>query len=210
MTPRGDIPSPTLERLAEYLRCLTETDVDVEEFISSDQLGKRTRWPAELVRRDLSYFGEFGRRGVGYNVTLLRHALARILELNRPQPVVLVGLGNLGRALLTYPGWDRFNLFIAAVFDTDPRLVGKRVLGHDVLNADAIPEVVPTTKARMAMLSVPGSAAQEVADQLVACGIRGLLNFAPLALEVPKTVLVRNVSFITELAVLSHYTAQEQ
>lgn len=209
MAAKGDIPAPTLERLAEYLRSLTEIDTEALEFISSEELGKRTQWPAELVRRDLSYFGEFGRRGVGYNVTLLRHAIARILELNRRQEVVLVGVGNLGRALLTYPGWDRYNLCIAAVFDTDTRVVGKKLWGLEVLDASRILEEVPRTGAKLAIITVPAEAAQQVAQQLVAAGIRGLLNFAPTPLEVPRNVLVRNVSFITELAVLSYYTAKE-
>ena len=98
MNPRS-IPEPTLKRLAGYLRCLNEIDPEME-FIASEELGRRTQCPAELVRRDLSYFGEFGRRGVGYNVTLLRQAIARILRLNQRQDIILVGAGNLGRALI--------------------------------------------------------------------------------------------------------------
>lgn len=205
-----DIPSPTLERLAGYLRCLSEIEPHEMEFISSDELGRRTQCPAELVRRDLSYFGEFGRRGVGYNVTLLRQTIARILRLNQKQNAVLVGAGNLGMALLAYPGWDRYNLRIVAAFDVDPEKIGRRLWGTEVYDAASIGTRVPELDVKMAVLTVPASAAQSTADELVRAGIRGILNFAPVPILVPKGVVVRNVSFITEMAVLSYYTSVEE
>lgn len=203
-----NIPTPTLERLAEYLRCLNEIQDPEQEFISSEELGRRTQNPAELVRRDLSYFGEFGRRGVGYNIVLLRHTIAGILGLNRPQGVILVGVGNLGRALLAYPGWRQYNLSIVAAFDIDPAKIGEKIAGVQVYSPQDLPAVVADYKARMGILAVPALAAQESANLMVSAGIRGILNFAPKPLEVPPYVTVRAVSFITELAVLSYLTGE--
>lgn len=208
MRLRG-IPAPTLERLAGYLHCLSEIDPHEMEFISSEELGKRTQTPAELVRRDLSYFGEFGRRGVGYNIVLLKQTISKILRLNRRQELILVGAGNLGMALLAYPGWDRYNLKIVAAFDTDPEKIGRRLWGTHVYDAATIGTVVREMNVKMAVLTVPAGAAQATADQLVAAGIRGILNFAPVPLAVPKHVVVRNVSFITEMAVLSYYASAD-
>lgn len=210
MASNADIPAPTLERLATYLGCLSDIDPREMEFISSEELGRRTQCPAELVRRDLSYFGDFGRRGVGYNVTLLRQAIVRILGLNRPQPVILVGAGHLGMALLAYPGWSRYNLSIVAAFDVDPLKIGTQLWGVEVHAADQIATTVRDLGVRMALVTVPAEVAQATADRLVAAGIRGILNFAPTPLAVPKHVVVRNVSFITEMAVLSYYTAAEE
>ena len=203
------IPEPTLKRIAGYLRCLNEIDPPDLEFIASEELGRRTQSPAELVRRDLSYFGEFGRRGVGYNVTLLRQSIARILHLNQRQDVILIGAGNLGRALISYPGWHRYHLVIAAAFDTDPSLIGTEIGGVQVEDMADLGARVPALKVRMAILTVPASAAQDAADRLVASGIHGILNFAPWTLEAPSHVVVRNVSFITEMAILSYLSADE-
>jgi redox-sensing transcriptional repressor len=203
------IPEPTLKRLAGYLRCLNEIDPPDLEFIASEELGRRTQCPAELVRRDLSYFGEFGRRGVGYNVTLLRQTIARILHLNQRQDVILIGAGNLGRALISYPGWDQYHIVIAAAFDADPNKIGKPFGPVIVEDMDALLTRVPELNVRMAILTVPASAAQNAANQLVAAGIKGILNFAPTPLDAPRNVIVRSVSFITEMAVLSYLTSEE-
>ncbi|MBW3625441.1 MAG: redox-sensing transcriptional repressor Rex [Armatimonadetes bacterium] len=207
MTSRS-IPEPTLKRLAGYLRCLNEIDPPDLEFIASEELGRRTQCPAELVRRDLSYFGEFGRRGVGYNVALLRQTIAKILHLNQRQNVILVGAGNLGRALVAYPGWHQYNLVIVAAFDTDPARIGEEIGGVRVEDASRLSERVDELGARMAILTVPAQAAQPAADQLIAAGIKGILNFAPTPLEAPRSVVVRNVSVITEMAALSYLTSE--
>lgn len=207
MSSRHSIPAPTLARLAGYLRCLTEIEPHELEFVSSEELGRRAHCPAELVRRDLSYFGEFGRRGVGYNVALLRQTVADILRLDRPQSVVLLGAGNLGRALIAYPGWSGYNLQIVAAFDTDPAKIGTHLWGVEVLDAECVGIKIPEFRARLAIMAVPSAAAQAAADRVAAAGIRGILNFAPVPLTSPPGVEVRNVSFITEIAVLSYQAA---
>ncbi len=203
------IPEPTLKRLASYLRCLNEIELPDLEFIPSEDLGRRTQCPAELVRRDLSYFGEFGRRGVGYNVTLLRQAIAKILHLNQKQHVVLVGAGNLGRALASYPGWHQYHVVIAAAFDSDPARIGEKIAGVSVEDVATLERRIPELGVRMAILTVPAHVAQQSLNSLVAAGIQGILNFAPIPLEAPSHVTVRSVSFITEMAVLSYLTGQE-
>ena len=208
MNPRS-IPEPTLKRLAGYLRCLNEIDPPDLEFIASEELGRRTQSPAELVRRDLSYFGEFGRRGVGYNVTLLRQTIAKILHLNQRQDIILVGAGNLGRALAAYPGWHQYNLVIVAAFDEDPQRIGEEIGGVKIEDVATLGVRIPELGARLAILTVPAPTAQPAANQLVAAGIRGILNFAPASLEAPRNVVVRNVSVITEMAALSYLTSEE-
>jgi redox-sensing transcriptional repressor len=208
VTPRS-IPEPTLKRLAGYLRCLNEIDPPDLEFIASEDLGRRTQSPAELVRRDLSYFGEFGRRGVGYNVTLLRQTIAKILHLNQRQDVILLGAGNLGRALVSYPGWHQYHLVMVAAFDADPERIGQSIGDVKIEDVATLSERVRELGVQMAILTVPAQAAQDAANQLVAAGIKGILNFAPAPLEAPRNVVVRNVSFITEIAVLSYLTAEQ-
>lgn len=208
MNPRS-IPEPTLKRLAGYLRCLNEIDPPDLEFIASEELGRRTQSPAELVRRDLSYFGEFGRRGVGYNVALLRQTIAKILHLNQRQNIFVVGTGNLGRALLAYPGWHRYNFVIVAAFDTDPQRVGEELGGVKIEAMEKIDERAAEFGVRMAIMTVPAPAAQNVANQLFAAGIKGILNFAPTPIEAPRNVVVRSVSVMTEMAALSYLTAEE-
>jgi redox-sensing transcriptional repressor len=208
LNPRS-IPEPTLKRLAGYLRCLNEIDPPDLEFIASEELGRRTQSPAELVRRDLSYFGEFGRRGVGYNVTLLRQTIARILHLNHRQDVILIGAGNLGRALIAYPGWDQYHIVIAAAFDADPSRVGEKIGEVQIEDSANLAARVAELGVKMAILTVPAPAAQPAANQLIAAGVKGILNFAPVPLEAPRNVIVRNVAFITEMAVLSYLTAEE-
>jgi len=189
---------------------LNEIDLPELEFIASEELGRRTQCPAELVRRDLSYFGEFGRRGVGYNVTLLRQTIARILHLNQRQDVVLVGAGNLGRALIAYPGWHQYHLVIAAAFDSDPQKIGREISGVRIEDFTTIGSRAPELNVRIAILTVPAGFAQSSANQLISAGIRGILNFAPTPLEAPRNVIVRNVSFITEMAVLLYLTAEQE
>jgi redox-sensing transcriptional repressor len=202
------IPEPTLRRLAGYLHCLNDIEPELE-FIASEELGRRTQCPAELVRRDLSYFGEFGRRGVGYNVTLLRQNIARILHLNQRQNLILVGAGNLGRALISYPGWNQYHLVVAAAFDADPTKAGRKLDNVTIEDISTLDRRVKELGVRLAIMTVPAPSAQSVADLLIQAGIKGILNFAPTPLEAPSNVVVRNVSFITELAALSYLAAEE-
>ena len=206
------VPTPTLERLTTYLRSLIEMGNAGVTTVSSAQIETHTNISAAQFRKDLSYFGEFGKPGVGYNVTELEGRIARILQIHKVQAIVLVGAGNLGSALVAYPGLEEHKFQIIAAFDNDPAKIGKRLQGMDqgmdIIAFSRFAEVNETLKARMAILAVPASAAQKAADSTIAQGIRAILNFAPISLRVPPNVVVRNVSFLQELAVLSYHLTE--
>ena len=207
-TATGKVPIPTLERLTTYLRCLIDIRASGTETISSAQIERQTGVNAAQFRKDLSYFGEFGKPGVGYNVTELEGRIARILQIHRVQPIVLVGAGNLGSALMGYPGLKEHKFHIVTAFDNDPHKIGRRLWDIDVLDLRRIGEVNEVLGARIAILAVPSQAAQSVSEKLVEAGIRAILNFAPIILRVPRHVVVRNVSFLQELAVLSYHLTE--
>jgi len=199
------VPIPTLERLATYLRYLIDLDATNVETISSTDVEKQTGINAAQFRKDLSYFGEFGKPGVGYNVNELQARIARILKIDQMQPVIVIGAGNLGSALVGYPGLREHKFNIAAAFDNDPQKVGAR---HGDLVVKPVPELREqnaSISARIAIIAVPAAAAQAVAEDAIAAGVRVILNFAPIILKVPEKIVVRNVSFLQELAVLSYH-----
>ncbi len=204
-TTNGKVPVPTLERLATYLRFLIDLEQSQVETISSAEVERQTGINAAQFRKDLSYFGEFGKPGVGYNVAELRGRIARILKIDKEQPVILVGAGNLGSALIGYPGLKEHRLDLVAVFDNNYGKIGRPLWNLEILDVARLKEINHTLGARIAILAVPASAAQKVAEQLVDAGIKAILNFAPVMLRVPDYVYVRNVSFIQELAVLSYH-----
>ncbi|MES2461787.1 MAG: redox-sensing transcriptional repressor Rex [Armatimonadota bacterium] len=202
------VPTPTLERLTTYLRCLIDLGASDVETISSAQIEEHTGISAAQFRKDLSYFGEFGKPGVGYNVQELEARIARILHIHKLQPILLIGAGNLGSALVGYPGLKEHKFQIVAAFDTDTNKIGKRLWGMDIVDFKRLGEVNQAVGARMAILAVPATAAQAAADTAIESGIRAILNFAPLVLKVPSNVVVRNVSFLQELAVLSYHLTE--
>lgn len=204
----GKVPIPTLERLTTYLRYLIDLGAGGVETISSAEIERQTGINAAQFRKDLSYFGEFGKPGVGYNVAELEGRIARILQIHRVQPIVLVGAGNLGSALIGYPGLKEHKFHIVTAFDNDAKKIGKRLWEIDVLDLRRLGEVNQVLGARIAILAVPAPAAQAVAERLVEAGIRAILNFAPVLLRVPPGVVVRNVSFLQELAVLSYHLTE--
>ena len=205
----GKIPTPTLERLATYLSALTNLANTNVETVSSAQLEEHTGVNAAQFRKDLSYFGEFGRPGVGYNVRSLHARIKAILKLDRPQPVLLVGAGNLGRALVGYPALKAENFQIVAVFDNNPAKIGSELMHVTIDHIDSVAERNRSLGARIGIIAVPAYAAQQVAEQLVEAGVLTILNFAPVVLKVPPHVTVRNVDFVQELAVLSFYLPDE-
>jgi len=203
------VPTPTLERLATYLRFLIDLERSNVETISSAEVEKQTGINAAQFRKDLSYFGEFGKPGVGYNVAELQERIAHILKIDREQRVILVGAGNLGSALVGYPGLKEHRLSLAAVFDNNIGKVGRPLWNLEIMDVERIGEVNAKLRARIAILAVPAVAAQKVAELLVEAGVHAILNFAPVLLRVPSHVYVRNVSFLQELAVLSYHLAGE-
>lgn len=205
----GKVPVPTLERLATYLRFLIDLDQSEIDTISSAEVERQTGINAAQFRKDLSYFGEFGKPGVGYNVSDLQSRIARILKIDREQRVILVGAGNLGSALVGYPGLKEHRFNLVAVFDNNYGKIGRPLWDLEILDVVRVKEVNQKLRARIAILAVPASAAQNVADLLVDAGIHAILNFAPVLLRVPDYVVVRNVSFLQELAVLSYHLSAD-
>jgi redox-sensing transcriptional repressor len=200
-------PKAVVGRVSLYLRQLEAVQRQGRATISSSQLGAALGLGDAQVRKDLAFFGQFGYPGIGYRVEELIAALRRILGIDRVWPSALVGLGNLGRALLRYHGFRTRGFHVIALFDTDPQKVGQTVDGLVVRHVDDLPQVVPALGISLAILSVPAECAQRVADQLVASGIVGLLNFAPTALVVPASVNIVHVDLSVQLEHLA-YTVQ--
>lgn len=176
--------------------------------VSSQEMEKLTGVTAAQFRKDLSYFGEFGKRGIGYDVAQLHRRIADVLRIEEEQPVLLVGAGHLGTALIAYPGWKAYHFHIAAVFDKDPAKMGTRIRRLVVHDVSTLETENARIRARLGIVAVPAWEAQNAADRLVRAGVSGIINFAPVRLHVPEHVIIREVCFICELTVLS-YLIQE-
>ncbi len=201
------IPKPTLERLFLYYRILEACREGRKEVISSDELGRRAGVDAAQVRKDLTYISQCGRPGIGYQVGELLLALEGVLGLKNVTTAALVGVGRLGTAIHNYPGFAHLGLKITALFDSDPARVGQRLGDHEIYHIDRLGGVVAGSGIELGIIAVPAQAAQAVANTLVAAGVRGLWNFAPVALRVPPGVIVRNEDLAVGLATLSWYLA---
>jgi len=204
-TPRRRIPEATVARLPLYYRALLETAERQVATISSERLAELAGVNAAKVRKDLSYLGSYGTRGVGYDVEYLLHEISRELGLTRDWPVMIVGVGNLGRALANYRGFGARGFQVMAVVDADPQLVGRSVADLAVESIDDLDTIVAERQIAIAILATPAAAAQEMADRLVAAGVRSILNFAPTVLTVPEGVSLRKVDLAVELQILSFY-----
>jgi redox-sensing transcriptional repressor len=202
------VPEMTIHRLSIYTRCLQQLEEDGVKTVSSQELAERFNLNSAQVRKDLAYFGEFGVRGIGYYVAGLKAELQRILGLDREWPVALVGLGNLGSALFHYKGFNRQGFRIAVVFDDDPAKAGHEIDGVPIVSTRDLAREVKARSIQIAILAIPADAAQNVTDQLVAAGIKTILNFAPARLRVPKDARLKNVDLSIELETLSFYLAQ--
>jgi redox-sensing transcriptional repressor len=198
----------TIRRLSVYTRCLLQLEEDGVKTISSQELAERFNLNSAQVRKDLAYFGEFGVRGIGYYVAGLKAELQRILGLDREWPVALVGFGNLGSALFHYRGFGRRGFRIAAVFDDDPAKYHRQVQGVPIFPVVELAREVRARSIQIAIVAVPAEAAQTVTDQLVAAGIKTVLNFAPARIRVPRDVRLKDVDLSIELETLSFYLAQ--
>ena len=209
MNSSPKVPIPTLERLATYLRYLIDLEASQVETVSSTDVEKQTGINAAQFRKDLSYFGEFGKPGVGYNVVELQARIARILKIDQMQPIIVIGAGNLGSALIGYPGLREHKFHIAAAFDSDPAKIGRPQGDLTILDEAGLRQTNAQVGARIAIICVPASAAQNVADAAILAGVRVILNFAPIILRVPERIVVRNVSFLQELAVLSYHLSSD-
>ena len=203
------VPEATIRRLSRYARCLEELDGVGEKVISSAQLASKCVVNAAQVRKDLAYFGEFGIRGVGYYVKDLLQDIKRILGLNKEWRMAVIGIGNLGSALLSYKDFLKQNYKIIAAFDIDPpKVIGKvsEKLGKpvEILHINRVKEVAKERKIEIGIITTPPEEAQKVADLLVAAEVRGILNFAPAHVAVPEGYIVKDVFFTTVLDNLAY------
>lgn len=204
------IPPASLARLTIYLRALSSILAEGIERVSSDELAEAAGVNSPKLRKDLSYLGSYGTRGVGYDVNYLSEQIASALGLTRNWRVAIVGAGNLGRALAGYPGFGSRGFEVVALLDADQLVIGQEVGWLRVSSVDVMESVLERAKANMAVLSVPADVAQNLCDRLVACGITSILSFAPVVLQVPDHVQVRKVDMATELQILAYHAQRAQ
>jgi redox-sensing transcriptional repressor len=197
------IPNPAVRRLSLYLRQLEAFKKKDRRTISSKQLGESLGLTDAQVRKDLAYFGQFGHPGIGYRVDDLINQVKRILGTDKVWNVLLIGAGNLGRALISYQGFRAKGFQIVAVFDADPAKVGKKQGDFAIRPMSEMAGLIQKYGIRLALLAVPAEAAQELADKLVAAGIRGIMNFAPVNVVVPAHVAINSVDLAVQLEQLS-------
>lgn len=200
-----DIPEATVARLPIYLRVLSvlaERDVTT---VSSEHLASAAGVNSAKLRKDLSYLGTYGTRGVGYDVDYLRYQIARQIGLTQDWSVVIVGIGNLGRALANYSGFGSRGFRIAGLLDSDPERIGEKVADLEILAMDHLENVVSEGRVSIGVIATPEANAQDVCDKLVASGVRSILNFAPTVLSVPAEVDVRKVDLSIELQILAYH-----
>lgn len=208
---RRDLPDATVARLPGYLRTLTELRDAGTTRVSSDELATACGVGSAQLRKDLSYLGTYGVRGVGYDVAQLGTELSRALGGERDWPLIIVGLGHLGRALAGYPGFAHRGFHVVGLIDEDPALVGERIGGVPVAGADTLAALVAAHPGAIAVIATPAATAQGVCQRLVDAGIRSILSFAPVPLAAPAEVDVRRVDLATELQLLAvHQLADEE
>ncbi|MGH7137135.1 MAG: redox-sensing transcriptional repressor Rex [Pirellulales bacterium] len=202
-TPDDAVPKAVVNRLSLYLRELEHLVRDGYETTSSNRLGSVLGFTDAQVRKDLAYFGHFGHPGIGYRCDELIGAIKRILGTDQQWPAALVGVGNLGRALLGYRGFPQRGFSIVAAFDTSNDKIGQRVEGLTVEHLDRLPEAAARHRIRLGIIAVPAGAAQAVADRLVAVGVDGILNFAPFTISLPEQISQVGVDLAIELEQLA-------
>jgi len=198
-------PEPTIARLALYLRCLRIAQQEGLLTLSSADIEARTGISSGQVRKDLSYFGEFGKPGLGYAVTPLVNRLAGIMRLDREQKVMLVGAGNLGTALAGYTGLYDSGFQLVAIYDNNFSKIGRKIWDLQIEDIERMMELNAAMGVEIGIITTPAAAAQEVADKMVASGVLVILNFAPTRINVPKGMVVRNVDLTQELQILCFY-----
>lgn len=205
LVERIDIPKKAIYRLSIYHRCLLRLVDKGQETVSSSVLAKAAGVKPAQLRKDLAYFGQFGTRGLGYPVEVLVGVIRDALGRERLQPVVLVGAGNLGSALLHYQGFQKEGFEVVAALDADPDAVRRRGVEVPVFSEKELERVIEKEGVKLAILCVPGPIAQSLANRLVSSGVAGILNFSPVVLEVPEQVVVNNVDLALELEHLSFF-----
>lgn len=203
--PSASVPDIVVGRLPLYLRALSQMAANGKEITSSQELGERLGISSAQIRKDLSQFGEFGKQGTGYNIGYLTEQLRRILKVDRLWDVVLVGVGDLGRAIAHYRGFVDRGYRVVAIFDNDPAKVGSQIGEFTVQDTLRLAEVVRSRGVAVAMLAVPEASAQEVSDRLVDAGIRAILCYAPTSLQVPRHVHVQYIDPVLHMQRMTYY-----
>lgn len=207
-TERRGIPDATVTRLPEYLRALTSLAESGVSLVSSEELAALAGVSSAKLRKDLSYLGSYGVRGVGYDVDHLSYQIALALGLTHDWAVAIVGMGNLGRALAAYNGFASRGIEVVALLDKDPAVVGRKAAGLTIEGMDDLPRLARERAVAIALIATPARSAQAAADAVVAAGITSILNFAPVSLEVPPEVQVRKVDLATEVQILAFHQLQ--
>lgn len=200
-----DIPKKAIYRLSIYYRCLQRLKENDVETVSSTALARAAGVKPSQLRKDLAYFGQFGTRGLGYPVDVLSNTIRETLGRERLQPVVLIGAGNLGSALLRYPGFQKEGFEVVAAFDAAPEAARARGVTIPVFSDTDLDNFLRDNGIKLAILCIPAEFAQSTANRLVAAGVQGILNFSPILLEVPADVTVNNVDLALELEHLSYF-----
>lgn len=203
MVGRKKVPHIVIERLPLYLRALSTLEEGSQ--ITSQELGEILGISSAQIRKDLSYFGGFGKQGTGYQVGYLRQKLREILNVDREWGMVLVGVGDLGHAIARYGGFRKEGFHVVAAFDHDPTRIGKRVGALEIMDVALLPKVVNQMGLRVGIIAVPANNAQQVATALVTSGIKAILNYAPVALTVPEGVQVYQIDPLVGLQSMTHY-----
>jgi redox-sensing transcriptional repressor len=203
------VPDATVSRLPLYLRVLVELAGAGETTVSSDELAEAAGVTSAKVRKDLSALGSYGTRGIGYDVAHLIDEIRTTLGLTQHWSILIAGVGNLGQALARYKGFAERGFRVAALLDVDPTKVGMKVAGLEVHHLDELSGIVAAEAVAIGVIATPAPAAQDVADRMVAAGIRSILNFAPAMLTVPEAVTIRKVDLAIELQILSYYEQRD-
>ncbi len=207
--PHRLVPKLVIKRLPIYLRILDQLIRREVDIISSRELSNETGFTAEQIRKDLAYFGAFGTRGTGYNTMFLREKLLKIIGLDNKTNAVIVGAGHLGIAFTGYTITNNLYVNVVAVFDSEPYVVGKKIINLEVLPVSEMEKVIKENSIKVAVISVPLSQAQTVVNNLVEYGITAILNFAPVKINSPEDVYVHNVDLTNELQSLIYYSSAE-
>ena len=200
-----DVPEVVVLRLPQYVRALAELLRDDVQVVSSEQLGAQLKMTAAQIRKDLGYFGRFGKQGRGYPVKYLLGELRQVLGLERRWNACLVGVGRLGRAIVSYPGFNPEGFDIIAAFEHDPGQVGQPIGNLVIQPFSEVERTLKEMGIRIGIVAVPANQAQGVIDQLVKCGVRAILNYAPVTPQVPAGVRVRNIDPILALQSMTYY-----
>ena len=203
--PAASVPDIVVGRLPLYLRALSQMAANGKEITSSQELGERLGISSAQIRKDLSQFGEFGKQGTGYNIAYLTDQLRRILKVDRVWDVVLVGAGDLGRAIAHYAGFVDRGYRVVAVFDNDPGKVGTVVGAFTIEDIVRLPQQIRARSVAVAMLAVPQAAAQAISDTLVESGIKAILCYAPTSIQVPKGIYVQYIDPVLHMQRMTYY-----